>query len=201
MPEVLAAPTDPLTHGWFNHGQKILELVEQHKPKVCVELGTWQGASAIPVARAIRRWGGTLACVDNWNGNVNNETLLSAIANVTMPWMLANCARNLIQAGVTANIRLIPADTVDAAQCWRGPIDYLYVDADHSYDGVMADLRAWVPHVKPGGLIIGDDYGSDMYPGVAWAWDEFAAGYGLTLSHYQSNPPDRHGIQLVYATV
>lgn len=186
---------DPLTQGWFNHGAKILDIVEQHRPKVCVELGSWQGASAIPVARAIRRWGGTLTCVDQWLGNIDGS-----VSNAS-PWMLLSCARNLIQAAVNDNVRLIVADTVAAAQWWQEPIDYLYVDADHSYAGALADLYAWVPHVRQGGLILGDDYGSDMYPGVARAWEDFAIVRGLTLTRYQSDPPDRHGIQLVYATV
>ena len=187
---------DPLTQGWFNHGRKILELVERHRPVVCVELGSWQGASAIPVARAIRRWRGTLTCVDTWAGQIATPD-----TPMTSPWMLLSCARNLIEAGVSANVRLIPSTTADAAACWTQPIDYLYVDADHSYDGVRADLCAWVPFVKRGGLILGDDYENHMFPGVKEAWDEYACEYGLTLERYQSDPPDRLGTQLIYGTV
>ena len=183
---------DPLTEGWFNHGSKILELVNTHRPKVCVELGTWQGASAIPVARAIRRWGGTLTCVDTWAGTVDGKNVLQS------PWMLVHCARNMAAAGVSGNVRLIPSTTADAALWWTQPIDCLYIDADHSYDSVLADLWAWAPYVKPGGLILGDDYGSDMFPGVQEAWDEFEATQNLTFQRYQSDPPDRHGVQLIY---
>lgn len=189
-----AAVSDPLTQGWFNHGAQILRLIDQHQPHVCVELGTWMGASAIPVARLIRRWRGTLTCIDTWTGDV-------APVEGTAPWMLTSCARNLYEAGVSSTVRLVPSTTLDAAAWWTTPIDCLYVDADHRYEAVLADLRAWVPHVAPGGLIVGDDYGSDLYPGVADAWDRFAHEQGITLSVYQSDPPDRHGIQLVYGTV
>lgn len=190
----VAVALDPLTQGWFHHGEKILELVERHKPKVCVELGTWQGASAIPVARSIRRWGGTLTCVDTWGGTVEGET-------TDQPWMLLSCVRNMTQAGVTGNIKLIASTTDEAARWWTEPIDYLYIDANHSYEGVMSDLLKWVPHVKPGGLILGDDYGSDLYPGVKLAWDTYETMERLTLTRYQSTPPDRHGVQLIYGTV
>lgn len=186
---------DPLTQGWFNHGHKILELVNQHQPTVCVELGTWQGASAIPVARAIGRWRGMLTCVDTWGGAVDGDP-----TNL-QPWMLLSCVRNMKQAGVSGNIRLIPSTTTEAARWWTEPLDYLYIDADHSYEGVLADLWAWLPHVKPGGLILGDDYGSDLYPGVQQAWDDVERERGLSLTRYQSTPPDRHGIQLIYGTV
>jgi predicted O-methyltransferase YrrM len=190
-----AVALDPLTQGWFNHGHKILELVELHRPKVCVELGTWQGASAIPVARAIRRWGGTVTCIDTWGGAVDGDP------SNPQPWMLLSCVRNMKLAGVSGNIRLIPSTTADAVEWWTEPIDYLYIDADHTYDGVRNDLRAWVPHVKRGGLILGDDYGSDIYPGVKTAWDEYEWAEGLALSRYQSDPPQQNGIQLIYGTV
>lgn len=186
----------PATPGWFHHGAKILELVEQHKPKVCVELGTWQGASAIPVARSIRRWGGTLTCVDTWAGDVHPPA-----SQPSTPWMLVSCARNIVEAGVGGNVRLIPSTSGDAAEWWTQPIDYLYIDADHSFSGVRADLHAWVPHVHSGGLILGDDYGHPLFPGVQQAWDHFAQVRGLTLTRYQSDPPDPDGIQLIYGTV
>jgi predicted O-methyltransferase YrrM len=185
------------TPGWFNHGAELLRLVELHRPVVCVELGTWLGASAIPVALAIRRWGGTLTCVDTWAGDVSFHPERRAMT----PWMLVSCARNLVEAGVGADVRLIPATTRAAAASWTQPIDYLYIDADHTYDGVRADLEAWAPFVVRGGIILGDDYGHAAFPGVRQAWDEFEQAHGLTLTRYQSDPPDPDGIQLIYGTV
>lgn len=194
---MIAADLDPATTpGWFHHGTKILELVERHRPNVCVELGTWLGASAIPVARTIRRWGGTVTCVDTWAGDVHPPDP----SRPSAPWMLVSCARHMIEAGVGANVRLIPARTLEAATWWTQPIDYLYIDADHAYDSVLADLEAWVPHVRPGGLIAGDDYDHPLFPGVRAAWDVFAHVHGLTLTRFQSDPPHPDGIHLVYGT-
>jgi predicted O-methyltransferase YrrM len=185
------------TPGWFNHGAELLRLVELHRPEVCVELGTWLGASAIPVALAVRRWGGTVTCIDTWAGDVAFHPERRAMT----PWMLVSCARNLVEAGVGADVRLIPATTRAAAASWTQPIDYLYIDADHTYDGVRADLEAWAPFVVRGGIILGDDYGHAAFPGVRQAWDEFEQAHGLTLTRYQSDPPDPDGIQLIYGTV
>jgi len=33
--------------------------------------------------------------------------------------------------------------------------DFVFLDADHSYPGRLADLAAWVPLVKPGGIVAG----------------------------------------------
>lgn len=43
-----------------------------------------------------------------------------------------------------------------------GSLDVVYIDADHTYDAVKADIRAWHPKVRDGGWICGHDYG--------WPW-------------------------------
>ena len=187
-----------LPHGWFNHGAQVLALLEEHRPQVVVELGTWLGASAIAMARSVRRWGGTVTCVDTWAGDLNEDG--GSLADRS-PLMLWSCARSMVEAGISASIRLIPATTAAAAKYWTQPIDFLYIDADHGYRAVLADLHAWVPHVRPGGLIAGDDYRHPLYPGVRQAWDEFELAHVLPLTRYQSTPPHPEGIQLVYGTV
>jgi len=36
-------------------------------------------------------------------------------------------------------------------------LDFVFIDADHSYKGVMRDVEAWAPKVRKGGMIIGHD--------------------------------------------
>jgi predicted O-methyltransferase YrrM len=187
-----------LPHGWFNHGPQVLALLEQCRPRVVVELGTWLGASAIAMARSVRRWGGTVTCVDTWAGELNED---GGSPSGRSPLMLLSCARAMVEAGVSASVRLIPAMTIDAARHWTQPIDFLYVDADHSHGAVLADLAAWVPHVRPGGLIVGDDYDHPRYPGVRTAWDAFARTSGIALTRFQSDPPHSAGVRLVYGTL
>lgn len=183
-------PAPGLPDGWFNHGAKILELLDTHRPRVVVELGSWMGASAIPMARSVRRWGGTVTLVDTWSGTLD--------AAEGPPMMILSCARKLVDAGVAPWCRLVPARTLEAAHAWPTPIDFLYIDADHSEAGCGADLRAWAPLVRPGGVIAGDDYNHRAFPGVRPAWDTYAAANGLELTRYQSTPPHPEGIELVY---
>jgi hypothetical protein len=57
--------------------------------------------------------------------------------------------------------------------------DWIYIDANHTYDAVKADLHAFYPKVKTGGFITGDNYGyrADWWwkDGVQRAVDEFVA--------------------------
>ncbi len=36
--------------------------------------------------------------------------------------------------------------------------DFIYVDGDHSYKGCLGDIKAWYPKMKPGMVLVGDDY-------------------------------------------
>jgi predicted O-methyltransferase YrrM len=46
----------------------------------------------------------------------------------------------------------------------RGSVDLLFLDGDHSYDGVRADFENYTPLVKPGGLIAFHDVESTNHP-------------------------------------
>ena len=52
-------------------------------------------------------------------------------------------------------------------------LDFVFIDADHSYEGCKADIQAWLPKLKPGGLLSGHDYDHPELPGVKQAVDEF----------------------------
>ncbi|QDU37477.1 hypothetical protein Mal4_17910 [Maioricimonas rarisocia] len=62
-------------------------------------------------------------------------------------------------------------------------LDFVFIDADHHYDAVKADVHAWWPKVRTGGLLSGHDYG--VYGDATGAWgvrravDEFAAERGV----------------------
>lgn len=59
-----------------------------------------------------------------------------------------------------------------------GSQDFVFIDADHTYESVLYDLIAWYPKVREGGLFFGHDYGLwDVKPAV----DDFAAGMALTV--------------------
>jgi hypothetical protein len=62
-----------------------------------------------------------------------------------------------------------------------GYFDLVYVDANHSYESCLADLRLWYPKVKPGGVLAGHDF-TGTWTGVEKAVLEFMAEKGLQLA-------------------
>lgn len=57
--------------------------------------------------------------------------------------------------------------------------DFVFIDAAHDYDSVKSDIEAWLPKVKPGGILAGHDY-CDSWPGVMKAVDELIPDRILT---------------------
>lgn len=68
-------------------------------------------------------------------------------------------------------IEIIRATSAIASVLVPNNLDLVYIDADHSYEGVQQDLAIWYPKVRAGGILAGDDY--HYYPGVVRAVAEF----------------------------
>lgn len=63
------------------------------------------------------------------------------------------------------NYRLIQAMSVDAAKYFAdGSIDAVYIDANHRFEFVVADIHAWLPKIRKGGIISGHDYSKIRHP-------------------------------------
>jgi len=78
--------------------------------------------------------------------------------------------------------------------------DAIYIDADHSFDGVLADARASAPKVKPGGLLIFNDFahidpGLGRY-GVHRAVSEFAVAARWRMRYLALEPNALYDVAL-----
>jgi predicted O-methyltransferase YrrM len=66
-------------------------------------------------------------------------------------------------------VHMFVAPSVEAARHFQnGSLDFVFLDADHTYESVKADLAAWWPKVRPGGILAGHDFASE-FPGVEQA--------------------------------
>ena len=57
------------------------------------------------------------------------------------------------------NVHIVREFSVEAAkQFKRESLDFVYIDANHALPYVVADIAAWEPIVKRGGILAGHDY-------------------------------------------
>jgi len=75
-------------------------------------------------------------------------------------------------------------------------IGLLYLDGDHSYEGVIRDLREWSPKLVKGGVIAGHDYMNKQY-GVNQAAHEFANMLGVRLEVIKENKAEDAGFYFI----
>lgn len=76
--------------------------------------------------------------------------------------------------------QLIVCDSAEAArEVPDGSLDFVFIDADHSFEAVQRDIEAWRSKVRPGGWFGGHDY-NRKFPGVLRAVDG-AFGRSVTV--------------------
>lgn len=132
-------------------------------------------------AHILKDFTGRMTCVDMW---ANDAIYRQAQKNLDMP----RCT-------------MVKKESVKAAEMLPdGSLDFVYIDADHDYTNCKADIYAWFPKVRHGGIVAGHDYlnwtrdqGAGCDFGVKAAVDEFCLKRGYTLyvttdDYWQGDP-------------
>lgn len=143
------------------------ELVRWAQPKIIINIGAERGTS-------------TLAMLEE----VPNATIYSID--------ISPCEaefENLAKAGFDADrvIRLL-GRSQSIGKAWTYEVDFIWIDGDHSYEAVRADIEAWFPHLKHEGIIAFHDYFEGDPPahnpsGAGRAVRETMGSYELVLSY------------------
>ncbi len=140
-----------------------------------VEVGSWLGKSAAFMAVEIENSGKQIefVCVDPWLDGGPDLRDTTYFKDLQVPQVYDIFLRNI--APVQHRIKAMRMMSTEAA-AWMADesVDFLMLDGDHSYEAVDADLVHWMPKMRPGGVISGDDY---TWPGVERAVNErFSSG-------------------------
>lgn len=145
-----------------------------------VEIGSWQGRSTCFFAQACRDANnGVIRAIDHFKGNVGKEHHY-AVDRDDLSDLESNFRRNVATAGLDEWVKLYNMKSHDAVTQHRADFDcvrLLFIDGDHSYEGVMRDIELFAPLLQTGGLIVFDDYHSDGV-GVVQAVRERIIGPG-----------------------
>jgi SAM-dependent methyltransferase len=149
-----------------------------NRPLRMLEVGSWVGESAIALLGGAPK-GSELFCVDTWEGTSSDATHLWARIEPPFPWFLKN-----LEGLIGVSVKPIKGHSLDVAASFAESqdLDLVFIDADHTYDACRADIRAWIRHVAPTGILCGHDYGLRQLPGVKVAVDEFAEEFGLHVT-------------------
>ena len=157
-------------HGWFSFETLYRDVVTRFDNAKFVEVGTWMGRSAAYMAVEIKNSNKNIKfyCVDTWKGSVEHTNVLEVKNDVLYETFLQNIdsVKDIIEP-----IRMLSTEA--SQQFSNESLDFIFIDASHDYDNVKADIHAWYPKLKVGGVFGGHDYHRG-WPGVRKAVDEFA---------------------------
>jgi len=127
-------------------------------PRLGAEIGVNFGRTAGMLSRLAPDL--RLFLVDSWSGDADREYRESGDPLAVRGGERAEEARREAMS-VTARYghQIVRDDFVRAARhVDDGSLDFVFLDADHSYRGTMRQLIYWEPKVRPGGLVCGHDY-------------------------------------------
>jgi len=163
--------------------QKLLD--ETLKPlSVCVEVGVFRGefSELILTYNPLK-----LTLVDSWLCSENSgDTLFAA--------EMGKCSQEFFDKWESETrekfkndkrVEIVKKFSGDAAKGFEDQsLDWVYIDAAHHYNAVLNDLNSWMPKVKTGGYLCGDDFvvKKDHYFGVIEAVHEFLGLDKITTS-------------------
>ena len=138
------------------------------------EIGVWAGRFS---RRLLQRPDLKLLMVDSWEGDgtaYTEQDVDNFHGNLSQKEQDFYKKTAIERTEFAANRRKIVAmRSLEAANCIAdGSLDFVFIDADHSYEGCKADIEAWRPKLRRGGLLSGHDY-SEKFPGVMQAVNEY----------------------------
>lgn len=141
--------------GWlFPSTQEMLARFLSTETKLVIELGSWLGLSTRFIASRAPR--ATVIAIDHWKGSPEHQhdPGLSELLPKLYETFLVNCwndrARIIpVRSGTLEGLERVARHGLQP--------DLIYVDADHRFEGVTADLQA-IGRLFPRAIIVGDDW-------------------------------------------
>jgi hypothetical protein len=154
------------------------KLISEIRPSLILEVGSYKGKSAIHMANLTKKYqlSAKVICIDTWLGSAehyhSNEDLKRANGYPTLYYQfLANVMH-------TNNQDIIHPIALDSLSEYRilkengTKAEMIYIDAGHFYESVSLDIKLYWELLRPGGVMLGDDYG-DFWSDVVKAVHEF----------------------------
>ncbi len=139
-----------------------------------VEVGTYLGRSLCSLGEVVERSGKNIEVIGidtcRGSGPENGKDYHGGAVAEGGGTFAGALHKNVLDCGFGERITLIISDSVSAARLFSdASLDWVHLDARHDYVSVKADIEAWLPKVKVGGWLSGDDYDEQKWPQVVKA--------------------------------
>lgn len=155
-----------------NQRAVIIELVRRHGWKTGAEIGVLRGKTLFSVLDACP--GLSMIGVDQWKHiPLRDVDCAETYKQFDMRALETEVCRKA--ATYRGRCSIFKGDTVEQARrVQNGSLDFVFLDADHTEEGVSRDIAAWSPKVRAGGMVLGHD---NHWPTVRAVIDERFPGW------------------------
>lgn len=161
-----------------------------------VEIGSWIGESTCLLASGLKGSEAKMYAIDNFKGNASDPSAKMRYQERMSKMKIDNTKeifdKNIAHFNLESRITAIVADSMTAAKTFcetPHSIDLLFIDGDHSEEATKNDIKAWLPFVKHGGIIVCHDFTSNhgVPQAIWWAikqsfFSELIGIYGSTIA-------------------
>jgi len=158
---------DPGQYNLDIRAAALLSLIDDGRPMVGVEVGVYRGDLSAALLHARPQL--CMLLVDSWGdpdrGSPYYQTGDHHASMTTAEQEAARqlCMSNIERFGYRAVTRHMKSAEA-ALRLSDRSVDFVFLDADHSFEGVTEDLNLWLPKIKDGGWIGGHDYANPALP-------------------------------------
>lgn len=166
--------------GWFQW-RSAQEEAAQHFPSgsCFVEVGTYLGRSLCSLGEVVEQSGKAFSVIgiDTCRGSgpegpKQKDYHGAAVARGGGSFA-GDLHKNILNCGYGDTIQLIIAGSLTASRLFsNASLDWVHLDARHDYESLTADITAWLPKIRAGGWLSGDDYNPSKWPDVVRAVGE-----------------------------
>ncbi len=148
--------------GWLHpkEGRTLYKLANRCKGRgSIVEIGSWKGKSTIWISYGSREGcGAKVHAIDPHTGSPEHAHLFGKV------WTFDEFQRNIENARVKDMVIPHVDFSTAVARDFNEPVEFIFIDGLHEYEGVRDDFESWYPKVVNGGTIAFHD--STCWPGV-----------------------------------
>lgn len=165
-------PRRPVFSTWVDHVPFGFDIIEAVKPKLLVELGSYNGLSYFTFCQSMieNEIDGLCYAVDTWKGDKHTEEYDDSIYQG-----VAQHNREFYW-GFSYLLRMLFSEALNHFE--NETIDLLHIDGLHTYEAVKNDFETWYPKLRPGGIIIFHDIAARIKDFGVWKfWDEIKTQY------------------------
>ena len=147
------------TKDWFNWAPRVWEQLIPHLPerKNFLEIGSFEGRSAVWTVQHMMEDGGEIVCIDTWEGGAEHVNDEMSGAEDRFKHNIDLIMKNFVDRTVQP-IKSTSVEALGGLIAQKKEFDFIYIDGSHLAKDVLTDsCMAW-PLLKKGGFMVFDDY-------------------------------------------